>query len=83
MPLTFQHSYDQQQLLTKFKSTLKIKNQQLYHMNTLALMPAKYLTLHQPFQIWMAWIICSIHKPASVWNPSFAINHMAMLSLVI
>ena len=51
MPLTFQHSYDQHQSLTKFQFTLEIKSHQLCHMNTLALLPANYLTLHQPFQI--------------------------------
>ena len=51
MPLTFQHSYDQHQSLKKFQSILEIKSHQLYHMNTLALLPANYLTLHQPFQI--------------------------------
>ena len=51
MPLTFQHSYDQHQSQTKFQFTLEIKSYQLCHMNTLALLPAKYLTLHQPFQI--------------------------------
>ena len=29
--INLQHSYDQHQLLTKFQSTLKIKNHQLYH----------------------------------------------------
>ena len=51
MPFTFQHSYDQHQSLTKFQFTLEIKSHQLCHMNTLALLPANYLTLHQPFQI--------------------------------
>ena len=51
MPLTFQHSYDQHQSLTKFQFTLEIKSHQLCHMNTLALLPANYLTFHQPFQI--------------------------------
>ena len=51
MPSTFQHSYDQHQSLTKFQSILEIKSHQLCHMNTLALLPANYLTLHQPFQI--------------------------------
>ena len=35
----------------KIPASLKIKSHQLYHMNTLALLPANYLTLHQPFQI--------------------------------
>ena len=35
----------------KIPATLKIKSHQLYHMNTLALFPENYLTLHQPFQI--------------------------------
>ena len=35
----------------KFQSTLEIKSHQLCHMNTQALLPANYLTLHQPFQI--------------------------------
>ena len=83
MPLTFQHSYDQHQSLTKFQFTLEIKSHQLCHMNTLALMPAKYLTLHQPFQILMFLNISPIHKLASVRNPSFSMNHMAMLSLEI
>ena len=51
MPLTFQHSYDQHQSLTKLQSILEIKSHQLCHTNTLALLPANYLTLHQPFQI--------------------------------
>ena len=38
MPLTFQHSYDQHQSLTKFQFTLEIKSHQLCHMNTLALL---------------------------------------------
>ena len=50
MPLTFQHSYDQHQSLTKFQFTLEIKSHQLCHMNTLALLPANYLTFHQPFK---------------------------------
>ena len=37
--------------LTKFQFTLEIKSHQLCHMNTLALLPANYLTFHQPFQI--------------------------------
>ena len=41
MPLTFQHSYDQHQSLTKFQFTLEIKSHQLCHMNTLALLPVK------------------------------------------
>ena len=83
MPLTFQHSYDQHQSLTKFQFTLEIKSHQLCHMNTLALLPANYLTFHQPFQIRMFLNISLIHKLASVRNPSFAMNHMAMLSLEI
>ena len=51
MPLTFQHSYDKHQSLTKFQFTLEIKSHQLCHMNMLALLPANYSTLHQPFQI--------------------------------
>ena len=51
MPSTFQHSYDQHQLLTKFQFTVDIKSRQLCHMNTLALLPANYLTLHQTFEI--------------------------------
>ena len=51
MPLTLQHSYDTHQSLTKLQSTLEIKSHQLCDMNTLALLPANYLTLHQPFQI--------------------------------
>ena len=51
MPLTFQYSHDQHQSLTEFQSSLEMKSQQLCHMNTLALLPANYLTLHQPFQI--------------------------------
>ena len=78
MLLTFQHTYDQHQSLTKFQSTLKIKSHQLYHMNTLALLSKNYLTLHQPFQIRMFLVISLIHKLASVRNPSFA-----MLSLEI
>ena len=31
MPLTFQHSYDQHQSLTKFQFTLEIKSHQLCH----------------------------------------------------
>ena len=38
-------------VIDKFQFTLEIKSHQLCHMNTLALLPAKYLTLHQPFQI--------------------------------
>ena len=49
MPLTFHHSYDQHQSLTKFQFTLEIKSHQLCHMNALALLPANYLTFHQPF----------------------------------
>ena len=41
----------QHKSLTKFQFTLEIKSQQLCHMNTLALLPANYLTFHQPFQI--------------------------------
>ena len=37
--------------LTKFQFTLEIKSHQLCHMNTLALLPANYLTFQQPFQI--------------------------------
>ena len=44
---------------------------------------SKYLTLHQPFQSLMFLNISLIHKLASVRNPSFAMNHMAMLSLEI
>ena len=62
---------------------LEIKSHQLCHMNTLALLPAKYLTLHQSFQVWMFLNISLIHKLASVRNPSSAMNHMAMLSLEI
>ena len=51
MPLTFQHSYGQHQSMTKFQSTLEVKNHQLCHMNTLALLPEIYLALHQPFKI--------------------------------
>ena len=51
IPLTFQHSYDQHQSLIKFQFTLEIKSHQLCHINTLALLPANYLTLHQSFQI--------------------------------
>ena len=51
MPLTFQHFYGKHQSLTKFQSTLEKKSHQLYHMNTLVLLPTYYLTLHQPFQI--------------------------------
>ena len=51
MPLTFQHSYNQHQSLTKFQFTLEIKSHQLCHTNTIALLPANYLTFHQPFQI--------------------------------
>ena len=47
MPLTFQHSYDQHQSLTKFQFMLEIKSHKLCHMNTLALLPANYLTLHE------------------------------------
>ena len=50
MPLTFQYSYDQHQSLRKFQFTLEIKSHQLCHINTLTLLPANYLTLHQPFQ---------------------------------
>ena len=50
MPLTFQHSYDQPQSLTKLQSTLEVKSHQLCHMNTLALLPANYTTLHQPIK---------------------------------
>ena len=67
----------------KIPVTLKIKSHQLYHMNTLILLPANYLTLHQSFQIWMFLNISLIHKLSSVTNPSFAMNHMAMLSLEI
>ena len=35
----------------KFQFTSEIKSHQLCYMNTLALLPAKYLTLHQPFQV--------------------------------
>ena len=35
----------------KFQFTLEIKSHQLCHMNTLTLLPANYLTFHQPFQI--------------------------------
>ena len=35
----------------KFQFTLEIKSHQLCHMNTLALLPEKYLTLHQLFQV--------------------------------
>ena len=83
MPLSFQHSYDQHWSLTKFQSILWIKSHQLCHMNTLALLPANYLTLHQPFRIRMFLSISLIHKLASVRNPSFAMNDMAMLSLEI
>ena len=69
--------------LTKFQSTLETKSHQLCHMNTLALLPANYLTLHQPFQILMFVNISLIRKLTSVRNASFAINHMAMLSLEI
>ena len=83
MPLSFQHSYDQHWSLTKFQSTLEIKSHQLCHMNTLALLPANYLTLQQPFQILMFLNIFLIHKFASVRNPSVAKNQKAMLSLEI
>ena len=83
MPLTFQHSYNQYQSLTKFQFTLKIKSHQLYHMNTLALLAANYFTFHKPFQIRMFLNFSLIHKLASVTNPSLATNHMAMLSLEI
>ena len=56
---------------------------QLCHTNIIALLPANYLTLHQPFQILMFLNISLIHKLASVRNQSFAMNHMAMLSLEI
>ena len=50
----------------KFQSNLKIKSHQLYHMNTLALLAANYLTLHQPLNLNFL-IISLINKPASVW----------------
>ena len=40
-------------------------------MNTLALLPANYLTLHQPFQILMFLNISLINKLASLRNPKF------------
>ena len=54
--------------MTKFQSTLEIKHHQLCHMNTLALLPANYLTLHQPFEILMFLNISLIHKLANVWK---------------
>ena len=72
--LTFQYSYNQHRSLTKFQSTLEIKCHQLCHMNALALLQARYLTLHQPFQILMFLNISLIHKLASVRNPSFAMR---------
>ena len=38
-------------VIDKIPVYLEIKSHQLCHMNTLALLPAKYLTLYQPFQI--------------------------------
>ena len=40
------------------------------HQHTLTLLPANYLTLHQPFQIWMFLNISLIHKLASVHKES-------------
>ena len=37
--------------MRSFFVILEIKSHQLCHMNTLALLPANYLTVHQPFQI--------------------------------
>ena len=49
-------------------------------MNTLALLQAKYLTLHQPFQILMFLNIFLIHRLASVRNPSFTMKkHVHLL----
>ena len=53
---------------------LKIKSHQLYHMNTLTLLPENYLTLHEPFQIWMFLVISLIHKLASVRNHEHVIT---------
>ena len=83
MPLTFQHSYDQHRSLTKFQSTLEIKSHQLCPTNILAVLPENYLALRQPFQILLFPNISLIHKLASVRDQSFAMNHMAMLSLEI
>ena len=55
------------------------KEPPLYHTNILVLLPENYLTLHQPDL--SNFNISLIHKLASVRNQSFAMNHMAMLSL--